>query len=91
MKSWTVKKFMEGNILEEVMESCFCKKEGCSAWKDYWEGIMNEESDCECNVEVDEVDCPVDCVIGGEVLLVLWKVFQHPSMSIGIEGMLTIH
>ena len=43
------------------MESCVSVKMEEVVFKDYRERIMNEENDWDHNVEVDAVECSVDC------------------------------
>ena len=50
---------------------CLSDKERGKVWKDYMEGIMNEENDCYHSVEGDAVEGPVVCVNGEEVLQAL--------------------
>ena len=47
---------------------CFSEKERGKVWKDYMEGIINEENDWDHNVKVDAVESPVVCVCREEVL-----------------------
>ena len=63
----------EEDILDEVMDSCVSVRQK-EVWKDYIERIMNEENDCDHNVEGDAVDC----VSGEEVMQAL------DEMRIGI-------
>ena len=49
----------------------FSEKERGNVWKDYVEGIMNEENDWDHNVEVDAVEGPVVYVSREEVLQAL--------------------
>ena len=51
----------------------FSEKESGKVWKDYMEGIMNEENDCDHNEEGDAVEDPVVSVSREEVLQVLNK------------------
>ena len=45
------------------MESCISvRRRSGKVYKDYMEGIMNEEYDWDHNVEGDAVEGPVDCV-----------------------------
>ena len=46
----------------------FSEKEIDNVWKDYMEGIMNEENDWDHNVAGDAVEGPVVCVRREEVL-----------------------
>ena len=41
---------------------CFNEKGRGKVWKDYMEGIMNEENNLDHNVDRDAVDSSVDCV-----------------------------
>ena len=50
---------------------CFSEKKRGRVWKDYMEGIMNEENDWDRNVEGDAVKDPVVCVSREEVLQAL--------------------
>ena len=57
------------------MESCcFSGKKRGKAWKDYMEGITNEEIDWDKNVEGDAVEGPVACVSREEVLQALNEI-----------------
>ena len=49
----------------------FSEKERGRVWRDYMEGIMNEENDWDCNVEGDAVEGPIVCVSREEVLQAL--------------------
>ena len=63
---------------------CFCVKERGNVWKDYMEGIMNEENDWDRNVEGVAVEGPVVCVSREKVLLSLneMKVGKAPGPSV---------
>ena len=50
---------------------CFSEKERGKIWKDYMERMMNEENDCDHNVEIDTVEGPVVFVCREEVLQAL--------------------
>ena len=50
---------------------CFCVRERGTVWKDYVERIMNEENNCDRNVDGDVVEGPVHCVSIEEVLQAL--------------------
>ena len=50
---------------------CFSEKERGKVWMDYMEGIMNEENDWDCNVEVDAIEGVGVCVRIEEVLQAL--------------------
>ena len=52
----------------------FSEKERGKIWKDYMEGIMNEENYRDRNVEEDKVEGPVVCVNREEVLQALNKM-----------------
>ena len=49
----------------------FNEKERGKVWKDYMERLMNEENDCDHNVEGDAAEGPVVCVSREEVLQAL--------------------
>ena len=53
---------------------CFSEKERGKVWKDYAEGIMNDENDWDHNVERDAVECPVVCVSREELLQALHEM-----------------
>ena len=57
---------------------CFSEKEGGKVWKEYIEGIMNEENDRDHNVEGDAVEGPVVCVSKEGVLQALNGNRKHP-------------
>ena len=62
---------------------CFSEKERGKVWKDYVGRIINEENDCEHNVEGDAVEGPVVCVGREEVLQALneMKTIKAPGPS----------
>ena len=62
---------------------CFSEKGRGKVWKDYIEGIMNEENDWDHNVEGDAVEGPVVCVSREEVLQALkgMKTGKAPGPS----------
>ena len=53
---------------------CFSEKERGKVWKDYMERIINEENDCDRNVEGDAVEGPVVYVSREEVLQALNEI-----------------
>ena len=58
---------------------CFSEKERGNVWKDYMDGIMNEENEYDHNVEGDAVESPVDCGYRYEVVQVLNEMKTRPS------------
>ena len=62
---------------------CFSEKERGKVWKDYMEGIINEENYWDHNVEGDAVEGPVVCVSREEVLQALseMKTVKAPGPS----------
>ena len=61
---------------------CFSEKERGKVWKDYMEGIMNEENDWDHNVERDTVEGPVVCVNREEVLQELNEVKTWKALDL---------
>ena len=53
------------------MESCVSMRRKEISREDYIERIMDEENDCDLNVEGDAAECPVDCISREEVLQAL--------------------
>ena len=83
---------------------CFSEKERGQVWKEYMESVMNDENDCDHNVEGDAVEGPTICVCREEVLQALNKVktgiapgssevpleLIAASMGVGIQVMIEI-
>ena len=61
----------------------FSEKERGNVWKDYTEGIVNEENEWDHNMEGDEVEKGVVCVGREEVVqaLVKMKTGKAPGLS----------
>ena len=49
-------------------KKCLSERERGKVWKDYMEKIMNEENDCDHNMEGDEVEDQVVCISIEEML-----------------------
>ena len=57
---------------------CSSEKERGKVWKDYMERIMNEENDCDHNMEGYTVEGPVVCVSREEVFQALNENRKSP-------------
>ena len=66
----------------------FSEKERGKDWKDYIERIMNEENDCDHNVEGNAVECQVICVRREDVLKALNEMKirkDHEPSEVSLE------
>ena len=63
---------------------CFSEKERGKVWIDYLEWIMNEENDCDQNVEGDAVEGPIVCVCREEVQRASYESRKSPWTFRGI-------
>ena len=62
---------------------CFCEKESDEVWRDYMDGIMNEENEWDHRVEIDAVEGTEACASRAQVLQALneVKTLKAPGLS----------